>query len=73
MCKKEGKKLWRMVHSFKIMFFFQFHGFKLLIERQMSPPIILSLKIWENVVIMGRLCQNVYKIMCRKLQQLNNA
>ena len=67
------ENLWRMVHSSKFKFFFQFHGVYLLIERQISPPTILSLKIWENVVIMGRLCQNFYKFMCRKLQQLNNA
>ena len=73
LCMWKRENLWRMVHSSKFKFFFQFPKFYLLIERQISPPTILRLKIWENVVIMGRLCQNVYKIMCRKLQQLNNA
>ena len=65
MCEKE-ENLWRMVHSSKIMFFFQFHEVYLLIERQISPPTILSLKIWENVVIMGRLCQNSLQIYVQK-------
>ena len=73
LCMRKRENLWRMVHSSKFVLFFQFHGVYLLIERQINPQAYSSFKNWEIDAIVGRLCQNFCKIMCRKLQQLNYA
>ena len=49
------------------MFFFQYHEVYLFIERKTSPQAYLSLKIWENVLIMGRLCQKKIQIYVQKI------
>ena len=73
LCMRKRENLWRMVHSSKFMFFFQFHEFYLLIERKISPQAYLSFKIWQIEAKVGRLCQISCKFMCRKLQQLKHA
>ena len=73
LCVRKRENLWRMVHSSRFMFWFQFHEFYLLIERQTSPQAYLSIKIWEIEAKVGRLCQNFCKFMSRKLQQHKQA
>ena len=63
----------RMFHSSNLCFYFNFMMFICLIERPISPQASMGLKIWKIEAIVGRLCQNFYKIMCRKLQQLKHA
>ena len=67
LCMRKRENLWRMVHSSKFMFFFQFHEDYLLIERQISPQAFLSFKNWEIEAKVGRLCQTFCKFMCTNL------